>query len=198
MFGIIMFFVFIGVSYLVGSICSAVVVCNLCKLPDPRTGGSNNPGATNVLRLSGKKYAAIVLFADMMKGFLPLLIAGWLGAGHALLGFMALAAVIGHIYPIFFEFKGGKGVATALGAILGLNIVLGLIVCLIWFLVAKISHYSSLASIVSISITPILVLFFPSGGREFFQLLLITLIILYTHQDNIKRLKQGEESKISM
>ncbi|MDP3561511.1 MAG: glycerol-3-phosphate 1-O-acyltransferase PlsY [Legionellaceae bacterium] len=195
----LLFFLFvISLSYLIGSICSAVIVCKLCSLPDPRTEGSQNPGATNVLRLAGKKYAVIVLLADMLKGFLPLLLGKMFGVGPAVLGFMCLAAVLGHIYPIFFEFKGGKGVATALGSILGLNFLLGFIACLIWFLVAKISRYSSLASIVAVSSTPILILFYPGGRGAFFPLLLMAGLILYQHRENIIRLKNKTESKITL
>jgi len=196
MFSALLFVLGVGFSYLIGSVCSAVIVCQLCHLPDPRTEGSKNPGATNVLRLSGKKYATIVLLADMLKGLLPVIIANSLGAGSGLLGFMCLGAVLGHIYPVFFDFKGGKGVATALGALLGLNIVFGVLICLIWFLVAKISHYSSLAAIVALSLTPILVSFFSVSAGAFFPLLIMTCCVLYQHKDNFIRLQKGEEPKI--
>lgn len=196
MFAALLFFFSIGLAYLVGSICSAVIVCSLCNLPDPRLEGSKNPGATNVLRISGKKYAAVVLLADMLKGFLPVLIAKFFGAGPTFLGFMCLAAVLGHIYPLFFNFKGGKGVATALGALFGLYWMLGLIACAIWFLVAIVTRYSSLASIVTWSIIPILVSFFPSSSSAFFPILIMSFFVLYQHQTNFTRLQKKEEPKI--
>ncbi len=198
MFAILFFFLAIGLAYLVGSICSAVIVCNLSKLPDPRLEGSKNPGATNVLRISGKKYAAIVLLADMLKGFIPVLIAKFFGAGPAFLGFMCLAAVLGHIYPLFFDFKGGKGVATALGALFGLYWVLGFIACVIWLLVAVVTRYSSLASIVTWSIVPILTPFYPQCHGAFFPILITSFFVLYQHQDNFIRLQKKEESKIGL
>ena len=121
---IIVFSVGVIISYLMGSICSAVLVSNIFKLPDPRQSGSNNPGATNVLRLSGKKYAIIVLLADVFKGLLPVAIANLCNINPITLSCMALAAVVCHIYPVFFKFKGGKGVATAIVVLFGLNIII--------------------------------------------------------------------------
>ncbi|MDP3705365.1 MAG: glycerol-3-phosphate 1-O-acyltransferase PlsY [Legionellaceae bacterium] len=196
MFAILLFFIAIGLAYLAGSLCSAVIVCNLCKLPDPRLEGSKNPGATNVLRISGKKYAVIVLLGDMLKGFIPVLIAKFFGAGPTFLGYMCLAAVLGHIYPKFFDFKGGKGVATALGALFGLYWVLGVIACVIWLLVAVVTRYSSLASIVTWSIIPILTPFYPESSGAFLPILVMSFFVLYQHRDNFIRLQKKEESKI--
>ncbi len=158
-------------AYLMGSICSAVIVCRTFSLPDPRLEGSKNPGATNVLRIAGTQYAAYVMVVDVLKGTLPLLIAKALGAEPLTLAFTCLAAVIGHMYPIFFEFKGGKGVATAIGALLGFNIIIGVLVLVTWLLIAKLSRYSSLASIVSITLSPFYALLLTSQPVTFFPLL---------------------------
>ena len=197
MFATFLFLFNVVVAYLVGSICSAVIVCRLFDLPDPRTSGSRNPGATNVLRLSGKKYALIVLLGDMLKGLLPVLLGKMLGAGPVMLGFVCLAAVLGHIYPIFFGFKGGKGVATAIGAFLGLHFILGVVVIATWLLVANFSRYSSLASIIAIILAPFYSLFAVRGLDPFIPIFFITLIILYQHRENITRLMDGKEGKIN-
>lgn len=185
------------VAYLVGSICSAVIVCRLFDLPDPRTAGSRNPGATNVLRLAGKQYAVMVLIADMLKGLLPVLLGKMLGLGPVALGFVCLAAVIGHVYPVFFGFKGGKGVATAIGALLGLHFILGVVVIATWLLVANFSRYSSLASIIALILAPFYSLFAARGLEPFLPLFFITLIILYQHRENFTRLIDGTEVKIN-
>lgn len=196
MYVTLLFLFNIVVGYLIGSICSAVIVCRLFDLPDPRTKGSKNPGATNVLRLAGKQYAAIVLLADIFKGLLPVLLAESLSAGPATLGFTCLAAVLGHMYPLFFGFKGGKGVATAVGALLGLNFILGVMVIVTWSLVANFSRYSSVASIVSMILAPFYSLYALGNISAFLPLSIITLFILYKHRDNITRLEDGKESKI--
>ncbi len=195
MVGILLFILVVTIGYLSGSVCSAVIVSRIFALPDPRTSGSNNPGATNVLRLAGKKYAIIVLVADLLKGLIPLLLAQFLGANSTALGFTCLAAVLGHIYPIFFNFQGGKGVATALGALLGLHFVLGVIVIAVWLLVANFSRYSSLASIISLAIAPIIAIKNP-GIHTFPPLLLMAFFVIYQHRNNINRLIDGEEPKI--
>jgi glycerol-3-phosphate acyltransferase PlsY len=186
------------IAYLVGSICSAVIVSKLCHLPDPRLEGSKNPGATNVLRLSGKKYAVIVLLVDMLKGTLPVLLAHLFGVSPLILGFICLAAVLGHIYPVFFNFEGGKGVATALGALLGFNPLLGVCVLATWLLTAFISHFSSLASIVAISLAPVYVLFFSGQAEACLPLLILTGIVLYQHRENFARLRNKTEPKINL
>ena len=188
----------LAVAYLVGSICSAVIVCRLFDLPDPRTGGSKNPGATNVLRLAGRKYALLVLVADMLKGLLPVLLAKVLEAGPATLGFTCLAAVIGHIYPIFFNFKGGKGVATAMGALLGFHFILGVMVIATWLVVINFTRYASLASIVSMVLAPFYSFFSVRSIDAFLPIFFIVLLILYQHRDNITRLIDGKETKINI
>lgn len=190
-------FVFVvGLGYLSGSVCSAVIVSRIFSLPDPRIAGSQNPGATNVLRLSGKKYAAIVLLVDMLKGLFPVLLAKALDAGPVAISFTCLAAVLGHMYPIFFGFNGGKGVATAIGALLGFHFILGVLVIATWLLVANFFRYSSLASIVSIVLAPLYSLILIGRLDIFPPLFFIALFILYKHRNNITRLIDGEEPKI--
>ena len=184
-------------SYLLGSICSAVLVSKIFNLPDPRLSGSNNPGATNVLRLSGKKYAIIVLLADVLKGFLPVAIANLCHVNHLTLSFIGLAAVIGHIYPIFFKFQGGKGVATALGVLFGINIILGLLACITWIVVAFLSKYSSLSSITTILLAPFYALILIGNTNIFPGIFCISIIIIYKHQKNIRRLIDGQEDTIN-
>ncbi|RUQ90812.1 glycerol-3-phosphate 1-O-acyltransferase [Legionella septentrionalis] len=192
-----LFVLMVSIGYLLGSVCSAVIVSKIFNLPDPRIQGSQNPGATNVLRLSGKKYALMVLLADILKGLLPVLLAKLLGAGIIVESFTGLAAVLGHMYPAFFHFKGGKGVATALGVLLALNLILGVLVIATWLLVANFARYSSLASIVSIVFAPFYSLFIFGNLNAFPPLLLIALFVLYKHRNNITRLTDGTEPKIN-
>ena len=189
---------FIAVGYLMGSICSAVIVSRLFGLPDPRVEGSKNPGATNVLRLSGKKYAALVLLADLLKGTIPVVIANIFGAGPITVAFTALAAVVGHMYPIFFGFKGGKGVATAIGALLGFNFIVGVMVSATWLLIANFSRYSSLASVVSLTLAPLYALLITGNVNIFPPLFIMVILILFKHRNNISRLIDGVEPKIKL
>jgi glycerol-3-phosphate acyltransferase PlsY len=180
----LVFLIDIAAAYLIGSVSSAIIVSRLFNLPDPRTEGSKNPGATNVLRLSGKKYAVVVLIADMLKGLLPLLLAHALHSTPVLLGCTCLAAVLGHIYPVFFEFKGGKGVATAIGAFLGFHPTMGIVIIALWILIANISRYSSLASITAVVFAPFYSLFVVGDLSAFVPLALITAVVLYQHRNN--------------
>lgn len=183
-------------AYVMGSICSAVIVCRLFSLPDPRQEGSKNPGATNVLRLAGKHYAALVMLGDVLKGTIPVLIAKVLGADPIILGFTCLAAVVGHMYPVFFEFKGGKGVATAIGALLGFHLIIGVLVIATWLLVAQISKHSSLASITAITLSPFYNFILIGEVGSFPPLIFMVMLIIYKHKDNITRLMNGTEPKI--
>lgn len=189
--GIVMF-----VAYCIGSLCSAVIVARLCHLPDPRTEGSRNPGTTNILRIAGKKYAVIVLLADLLKGLLPVLCMKWSHFAPDYLGYVGLIAVLGHIYPIFFGFKGGKGVATTLGVLLGLNFELGLLVILSWLIVAGVTRYSSLAAMIAVSLALLDVWWITSNLHLVIPVLLIALLVLWQHQENMQRLWRGKESKI--
>ncbi|CAM2917833.1 transmembrane protein [Legionella steigerwaltii] len=194
----ILFIFLVVLAYLMGSICSAVIVSKTFSLPDPRIEGSQNPGTTNVLRLSGKKYAALVMVTDILKGTIPVLIAKILDASPATVGFTALAAVIGHMYPVFFDFKGGKGVATAIGALLGFHFLVGVLVAATWLLVAKFSRYSSLASITAIGLSPFYSLLLIQRLDIFPPIFIMALLVLYKHKDNIVRLIDKKEPKIKL
>jgi len=182
-------------AYLAGSISSAVLVCRLRRLPDPRTEGSGNPGATNVLRIGGASSAAMVLFFDMLKGALPAYIAFRLGIDQVALGAIAIAACLGHIFPIFFKFKGGKGVATAFGAMAPIGHELALALMATWILMVLISRYSSLAAITTAILAPVYTWFLDE--RFTIPVAMLSTLILIRHRDNIHRLLKGEESKVS-
>ena len=184
-------------AYLLGSVSSAVIVCRVMGLPDPRTEGSNNPGATNVLRIGGKRAALLTLVGDMLKGFLPVLLAQLLGASAALLAGVGLAAFLGHLYPVFFGFKGGKGVATALGVQFGLGWQIGGAVALIWLAMAKLADISSLAALVAMGLAP-LVIWLLLGSAELVAMqLVVSGILFWRHRSNIRALLDGSEGKIS-
>ena len=182
------------VAYLIGSVSSAIIVCQLMGLDDPRQHGSGNPGATNVMRIGGKKAAAITLFGDALKGIIPVVIANLLMVEPIILACVVFAAFIGHLYPIFFGFKGGKGVATTFGVTLGVNWILGLAVSGTWFLVYKISKISSLSALVAAIFTPLYVWFIISDLYLVTTFILISIILLWRHKSNIQRLLSGEES----
>jgi glycerol-3-phosphate acyltransferase PlsY len=184
-------------AYLLGSVSSAIIVCRLMGLPDPRTQGSNNPGATNVLRIGGKKAAGITLVGDSLKGVIPMLVAHLLGAGPAVLAGVGLAAFIGHLYPVFFGFRGGKGVATALGVQIGLYWPIGLSVATVWLFVAKVLKISSLSALVSMALAPLFVwLFWPEKVLIGMQLV-VTGILFWRHRSNIRNLLTGKESRLT-
>jgi len=184
----------IVIAYLFGSLSSAIIVCKLLKLPDPRTSGSKNPGTTNVLRLGGKSAAITVLIGDALKGLIPVLLARFLGVSPLFIGMIAIAAIIGHVFPVFFGFKGGKGIATSLGAIMGISLQLALATASIWILTAAIFRYSSLAAITATVSVPVLSLWL--APRYFIAICLIALIVMVRHYGNIKRLIKGQEDKI--
>lgn len=183
-------------GYLLGSVSSAIIVCKLMGLPDPRTEGSNNPGATNVLRIGGKKAAAITLLGDSLKGFLPVLIANLLQVAPLVLAAVALAAFLGHLYPLFFRFQGGKGVATALGVQFGLGWQIGGTIALIWLIVAKLFNLSSLAALISMALAPLVVWFFWPEPELIIMQVTVTLLLFWRHRENIRRIVSGEEGKI--
>lgn len=186
----------IYLSYLVGSISSAIIVCKIMRLPDPRTLGSRNPGATNVLRIGGKKAAIITLLGDMLKGAIPVLVAKWLGFDNTSLALIAFAAFLGHLFPIFFRFEGGKGVATALGCIGALSWPVGLCWLGTWLLIAVIFRYSSLASLAASVLAPFYLWYFTHDLFFVVILSLMSLILIIRHAGNIKKLIAGQESKI--
>ena len=183
-------------AYLVGSISSGIIVSQIFNLPDPRTIGSKNPGATNVMRSGNKKAAIFTLLGDLLKAILVLTIAEYLGFNDLIIVCVALAVLIGHIYPIFYKFQGGKGVATAIGILIALNFKLALIVASIWLLVFGIWRYSSLAAIVAAISAPIIAIFILRDQSLYcIAFTFITIIILFKHQANIRKLLSGTELK---
>lgn len=184
------------ISYLMGSCSFAVLFSKLFHLPDPRTTGSHNPGATNMLRVAGKKYAAMVLVADALKGFLPVFVFKQLGFEPMVLGLIAFAAVLGHIYPVFLQFKGGKGVATALGTFFAIHLGLAGCVVATWLMVAFLTRYSSLAALIAISLSPFYAWLLTNSLGLSFMLSGMAGLIVYKHRSNIKRLWQGIEPQM--
>lgn len=184
----------VPIAYLVGSVSSAIIVCRLMGLPDPREQGSGNPGATNVMRIGGKKAAAITLAGDALKGLLPVLVAKLLGVESLILAMVVFAAFLGHLYPIFFGFKGGKGVATSFGVSLGVSWILGLAVSGTWLLVYKISKISSLSALIAGILAPVYTWLIVGDSYLVGVFVIISALLLWRHQSNIKRLLAGEEN----
>ena len=192
-------------AYLIGSLSFAVLVSRAMGLSDPRTYGSKNPGATNVLRSGSKAAAAVTLALDAFKGWLPVVLVRWFGAawglGEGTLALVGLAAFLGHLFPVFFRFQGGKGVATALGVLLGIDWLLGLMAALTWLLVAVLFRFSSLASLAAAVLAP--VYYVMLGGlawtldtRILGTLCAMALLLAWRHQENIGRLVAGTESRL--
>jgi glycerol-3-phosphate acyltransferase PlsY len=184
------------VGYVVGSISCAILVCRAIGAPDPRSTGSRNPGATNVLRVAGKKAAAATLVGDSLKGLLPLLAGRWLGADHAMLAMIGMAAFLGHLYPIFFGFRGGKGVATLIGVLLGLAWPLGLIFIAIWLLMAKVFRISSLSALIASLMMPPVGYAFALPTSYLVTISIMVVLLLWRHRSNIRNLLNGGESHI--
>lgn len=181
-------------AYLLGSISSAILICRLAGLPDPRETGSGNPGATNVLRLGGRFAALAVLIADVAKGGLPVWLAYKLDLAPPVLGIIAIAACLGHIYPIFFHFQGGKGVATAFGAIAPISWDITGLLSGTWLLTLLLTGYSSLAAVITALLAPLYVWWF---RPEFtFPVAMLSCLILLRHHENLERLWRGQEPKI--
>lgn len=182
-------------AYLIGSLNSAIVLCRLRGLPDPRTQGSGNPGATNVLRFGGKKLAACVLLLDVLKGVIPVLIAHLLGLDMTWIAAIAFAAFFGHLFPLFFQFQGGKGVATALGGLLALAPVLAVLVLVSWLLVFAITRISSLSALTAAALAPVYSYWLIESVPARWIVLLLSLMLIARHRANIRRLLAGEEKK---
>ena len=187
---------FLIASYLIGSISSAIIICKVAGLPDPRTQGSKNPGATNVLRFGGKKIASFVLIFDGLKGAIPVITANYFGLSLFELTFILLFAFLGHVFPLFFGFKGGKGVATYLGGLIGINLLIGLTFAIIWLIVAKVLKFSSLAALIATILSPIYFYLITANLQAALVIGLIGLFIIYNHRTNIKRLIKKEEDII--
>ena len=189
-------FAIVPAAYLIGSVASAIVVCRAMRLPDPRGEGSGNPGATNVLRIGGKVPAAATLAGDVLKGVLPVLVAGRLTASPTIEALAALGAFVGHLYPLYFRFQGGKGVATMLGAITALAWPVGCVMCALWLVVAATTRYASLASMTAAVGAPIAALWLAPGPASLSVLTIIAALVLWRHRANIRRLGSGTESRI--
>ena len=183
-------------AYLLGSIATAVVVSRLLGLPDPRTIGSGNPGATNVLRTGNKLAALATLIGDLLKGLIPVVVARVLDASDLVIAVTALAAFIGHIFPVFFQFKGGKGVATALGVLLGLSPWLGLGTLAVWLAMALGLRYSSLAALTAALAAPLIAWLLHLGSMPLLTVSIMSALLIWRHAGNIQRLLQGNESRI--
>lgn len=194
-------------AYFLGSISFAVVVSHMLGIQDPRTFGSGNPGATNVLRSGSKKAAVLTLLLDFLKGFIPVLLAIWLtpllGWSLYIAPLVVLAAFLGHLYPIFFGFKGGKGVATAAGAMFAISPLMALVVLATWLIVAVSTRYSSLAALVAAAVAPfayvILSSYWEGTDINFAMaaaIALMAILLIYRHRQNISKLLAGTESKI--
>ena len=183
-------------AYLIGSLSAAIIICKLAGLPDPRTQGSRNPGATNVLRIAGKKTAALVLLGDVLKGLIPLVTARALQADDHILAAVGLAAFLGHLYPIYFGFHGGKGVATALGVLLGLAWPLAAAVLATWLFMAKLFHVSSLSAITAAVLAPLYTWLLLDSAPQLVMVSVVSTMLLWRHRDNIQRLFSGTEGKI--
>ncbi|MEE9303907.1 MAG: glycerol-3-phosphate 1-O-acyltransferase PlsY [Thiotrichaceae bacterium] len=183
-------------AYLLGSISSAILTCKTMGLPDPRTVGSNNPGATNVLRHGGKKAAAFTLIGDMFKGLVPVLIAKFSGLDTTWIMLVGLAAFLGHLYPIYFRLRGGKGVATAIGVYVGINWLAGLMMVVTWLFIAKGLKVSSLAALIATLLTPLYFHLLMHNQAITLGMCVITLLIFWRHRSNIKNILDGTENKI--
>ena len=188
-------------AYLVGSISSAVILCKLMRLDDPRTHGSNNPGATNMLRLHGKKAAALTLAGDVLKGLLPVLAARYIlismntNTHDLVTGLTALAAFCGHVYPVFFGFRGGKGVATFTGVLFGLHWSLGLVFVGVWLVVALLFRYSSLAALTAAALVPVGSALLHSPREYIAVISMMSIILFWRHRSNIRNLIAGTEDR---
>jgi glycerol-3-phosphate acyltransferase PlsY len=192
-------------GYLLGSLSFAVIISRIMGLSDPRTYGSKNPGATNVLRSGNRAAAALTLLLDAAKGWLAVMLADWLGRPYGLqegsMALTGLAAFVGHLYPVFFRFAGGKGVATALGVLLGINPLLGLATAATWLLVAWLFRYSSLAALIAALMAPAYYVLGEGmawylNARVMLALSAMSVLLLYRHAENIGRLARGTESRM--
>lgn len=180
-------------AYLLGSLSSAIILSKLMGFPDPRNDGSHNPGATNVLRIAGKKAAFLTLAGDSLKGLIPILIAHGLTTDELVIALTGLCAFLGHCYPLFFHFKGGKGVATSIAVVVGFNWIIGTIVIVIWLLFAKVFKVSSLAAIIAFCVLPVLIFWTGSAYAVTATFGLISSLLIWRHKSNIQRLFSGTE-----
>lgn len=190
------YMVSIVIMYLIGSISSSILIARLLNLPDPRGLGSGNPGATNMLRTGSKKAAVFTLVGDLLKSLIPLLIARYFGFELFALCLMGLAAIIGHMYPIYYQFRGGKGVATTVGVLLAINWQLALSWGVIWLITAMVTRFSSLAAIVATISLPVVAYFLNLPTYLLLTTVAIVVLVIWRHQSNIRNLLSGKEDKI--
>ena len=188
--------ILIFAAYLTGSLSAAIITCRVMGLPDPRTQGSNNPGATNVLRVGGKKAAAITLFGDAIKGVIPVVAAQLMSAPPLILALVALAAFIGHLYPVFFNFRGGKGVATSFGVLVALAWPAGIAMLVTWLVMAKLFKISSLAALTASALGPLYMWWLQPQQEFIIVAAVISMMLLWRHRSNIRNLIKGTEGKI--
>jgi len=192
--------VFIILAYLLGSVSFAVVASWVFRLPDPRTFGSMNPGATNVLRSGNKAAAILTLLGDSGKGWVAVVLAQhfapvW-GLDNKIIAAVALLVFLGHIWPVFLHFKGGRGVATAVGVVLGLSLWPGILALITWVIVAIIWRFSSLSALVAATLTPVYAWIFLGSGLSTFVIFIISLLVIWRHKSNIANLLAGKETRI--
>lgn len=187
---------FVVAAYLLGSLSFAVIVSKLMRLPDPRSFGSGNPGATNVLRTGRKSAAALTLLGDALKGWIAVVGARALGADDSTVLLAALAVFIGHLFPVFFRFRGGKGVATALGVLIGLNPWLGLACLITWIAMAMLFRISSLSALVTAALAPAYATLLMGWGDTAVAVLALALLLICRHKSNLIKLANGEEGRI--
>ena len=183
-------------AYLLGSISAAIIVCKTLGLSDPRTGGSGNPGTTNVMRLYGKKAAFLTLVGDIFKGIIPVLLAKVIVNSEFIIAICGLAAFLGHIFPIYFKFEGGKGVATLIGILFATHWLLGVSYIITWILTALIFRYSSLAALIAVLPIPIYSYFIVHNNQYTISFAVIAIILFWRHKPNIYNLLNGKEDKI--
>ena len=183
-------------AYLIGSASAAIITCKIMGKRDPRTQGSQNPGATNVMRYAGKKAAFFTLVGDLLKGFIPIVIGHYLDLSWGWLILIGIASFLGHLYPVFFGFIGGKGVATALGIYFGLNPLVGALVVITWLVSALLFNISSLSALIACLLAPFYFLWIEGSMDLFLGLMFITILIYWRHRENITGIINGTESKI--
>ena len=182
-------------AYLLGSISTAIITCKLMGLEDPRSVGSNNPGATNVLRTGGKKAAIITLLGDMLKGLLPVLAVQQLSTDATALALTGISAFLGHLYPLYFQFKGGKGVATFYGALLGINWMIGLTALAVWGVVMLLFRISGLSALVSATSSPFIVWYLDGSEVLIAAVTFMAILLIWRHRSNIRQLIQGSKTE---
>ena len=185
-------------GYLAGSISTAIITCKLMGLKDPRSVGSNNPGATNVLRHGGKKAAIITLLGDMLKGLIPVLVVSRIDPAAGAIAITGIAAFLGHLYPVYFRFKGGKGVATFYGVMLGINWMLGLSALGVWLLTAAITRISALSALVSAFSSPFIAWYITQSQVLTAATVFMVTLLIWRHRSNIRNMLEGKENKIGV